>query len=746
MGDQVHAALLSEPDLKELESEAEEYFNNKEFEKAVEKYGSILAGRGSENVTTLLKRAECYMNLKLYQNAHSDAKHALRMEPKNLDVIIMCGQACIELLLFEEALNYFQDGLKIDAKNKTITTSLKTLHQKIVKDFTIKGRVEEQTYNALKFCSQDPYPGDSDTLNQEYEILSSKYHIPGEEKILAYNQQEAAWHATQAFRIRGKSLSQAIAECSIAVSKDPTNIVYRQLRGDMWLEKDESLKALSDFWAIPKGQRSYDVWKVGGTILRTIDLPISAEFWFRKATKLSPPNDEEAATLFQQVRVERLYGPLTSDFPVKVEFRQFGRGLYAKEDIKEGDLAFVDSPVVKAQVIRSNHEITACNHCARSLLTAAEYFGDMLKDMKSDERELVDRYWPNVTPIYCEDCKKVKYCSDDCRLEAYDLYHQIICPKKNPASIEIYDLIDNDGWGYRADGSRGEIWAGHYSILILSNIWASIIVEAKRLMFKDGLSTPTTEHWARAKAPYRRFIAYGTTSVTKRMPDMLPVFQRVFKQCGDGVSFDVTAEEFNGRYYQATCNLQEFSARTTPYHIFMTNLSMDERMRGLKMVKYLEKASPYASFCGMFPLHACLNHSCCNNVEIRDGDCSDRPGVHVVAKKFIKAGEELFTTYIDSKLRRNLRRAWLYKSFNFWCLCPRCKFEGDDSNVCTNCNVEAEEDKQFPGCSKCKRAWYCSVKCQKDSWKRGHKAICNYGHSDVAGSILPVPWVDNKYI
>ena len=59
-------------------------------------------------------------------------------------------------------------------------------------------------------------------------------------------------------------------------------------------------------------------------------LPVLAEFWLRKATQLSAGKDEEAAQLFQRVRVKRLYDPLTEDQPVSVEFTDFGRAVFAK--------------------------------------------------------------------------------------------------------------------------------------------------------------------------------------------------------------------------------------------------------------------------------------------------------------------------------------------------------------------------------------------------------------------------------
>lgn len=53
---------------------------------------------------------------------------------------------------------------------------------------------EEPTYNALDFCSQNPYPGDDQQLLMEREILNIKYGIS--DKLLKssnkINQAEAA--------------------------------------------------------------------------------------------------------------------------------------------------------------------------------------------------------------------------------------------------------------------------------------------------------------------------------------------------------------------------------------------------------------------------------------------------------------------------------------------------------------------------------------------------------------------------
>ena len=72
----------------------------------------------------------------------------------------------------------------------------------------------------------------------------------------------------------------------------------------------------------------------------------------------------------------------------------------------------------------------------------------------------------------------------------------------------------------------------------------------------------------------------------------------------------------------------------------MTNMKDD--LEGLSLLKVLdEKEIPEPYFAGMFPVHACLNHSCNNNAEVSNGVLNDHFGIQVTAKRDIKKGEEV---------------------------------------------------------------------------------------------------------
>ena len=45
----------------------------------------------------------------------------------------------------------------------------------------------------------------------------------------------------------------------------------------------------------------------------------------------------------------------------------------------------------------------------------------------------------NPNALECEDCRNVAYCSEKCRTDAYDAYHQILCPSSGEASSFLED-------------------------------------------------------------------------------------------------------------------------------------------------------------------------------------------------------------------------------------------------------------------------------------------------------------------
>ena len=225
--------------------------------------------------------------------------------------------------------------------------------------------------------------------------------------------------------------------------------------------------------------------------------------WLRHACRLNK-EDEEAPLLFQNVRVKRLYGPLTEGSKVEVRFTQFGRAVHVTEDVSAGENCFRDKAVVLAQTI-DTLSVPACSYCAKCLMTAQEYFGAELLSKNTDLKKIVNRHWPKRPRIPCKTCSHVIYCSDTCRDEAWEEYHKILCVSITPAVEKLWEVCSQYSQLTASDARVWKgVWNASFSPFVLAKIWASIICLANKLAKQNGRILPSAADWTMAKSPYRK--------------------------------------------------------------------------------------------------------------------------------------------------------------------------------------------------------------------------------------------------
>lgn len=73
-----------------------------------------------------------------------------------------------------------------------------------------------------------------------------------------------------------------------------------------------------------------------------------------------------------------------------------------------------------------------------------------------------------------------------------------------------------------------------------------------------------------------------------------------------------------------------------------------------------------------------FNHSCSPNLE-QSWD-QEAGQVRLVAAEPVKAGEELFTHYVELRLHREERRQQLHENYGFWCDCKACSEPSEGSD------------------------------------------------------------------
>ncbi|KAL8624163.1 hypothetical protein ACOMHN_020213 [Nucella lapillus] len=607
-----------------------------------------------------------------------------------------------------------------------------------------------QTKDTVSLCSQTAYPGDEDLQVLETDIMTTwKLDQPPDVDASALQDPQESQ----------KNLD--LARACLGEGKQCDALVYIDLALEggiedpqLWLQRSTVLIALGDLreafrscCVLPGKDRTADLWKMGGcilllfqaascccfrlypsvsgwSILAKLGLPVTAELWFRHATQLAAPGDNSAAILFQKTRAKRLYAPLTQDMSVEVTFTSQGRAVVSRKAIKKGEVIFSDKPMLLAQTLPSM-KFVCCANCVMSLIRPEDVFTKEELEEKALVKA-VKKFWPVRDRFPCT-CAREVYCSKQCRDEAWENHHRLICAEKNPAMEKLYEVCASYNQLTSSDLSSFEgWWAASFSPILLAKVWAQIVCSACRLAEDNGKAgRPSLQDWALARAPYRRFIAYGSGIKADSFPKMHQLMSDIFSDLGEGLRYTIDKEEFSGRYLQLACNVQSFSDGDNPMAYLCRGLHKDRDPQLRRLLDTVRRKEHEGDFAGLFPVHACLNHSCANNAVVCDGLTSEgKPGCHVKAKRDIACGEEVYNQYIDTNMSRRERRYYLYQSYNFWCQCTRCQFEGDGPTSCTECQAAAPEGKPFAKCSRCKQAWYCSPKCQKKAWKRGHKKIC----------------------
>ncbi|XP_069107868.1 uncharacterized protein [Argopecten irradians] len=695
----------------------DECLKDKNYGMAISAYSStIKKGVHSSLNEILKKRSNCYFHLCSYACAYDDIIEVQKTCPKWIAGYRYAANCLTNLNDIEGVCELYTKGLESNNGSVELKHGLAEAKSKIARE-----NAEASCNNPLSLCKLDFYPGDDVRLKEEKETRDVILRTQSQQDLVISKDKSVpelvrlSWKHQQ-----NGDLDKATELLHSALLIMPDVTCLRQVLGDLYFRQDRHQEALKCLDVIPSNARSFDTWMTGGQVLHRLGLPVSAEMWFRHAEKVGGKRAEFASVSFQDVRSKRLYKHLTTGKNVEVRFTEKGRALFAKADIAKDKLIFDDTPILLSQTNESS-DIRACSNCAKTLQTAEEYFGVDVLENNSMLKEIVKTHWPIFDVISCLNCDLEFYCSDTCRESAWEQHHQILCPSINESVKKLYDACDK----YRKFLESGQrvwegMWSAAFSPMILARLWAAIVCEAKRQAKQRGVSVPETRDWIRAKLPYRRYIAFAQCSYAEMVPGMVKIMRDIFSDPGTGVVMEISEREFDGRYFQLACNVQAFSDPTPPFQTFKRNA----KAAGLDVAKFMTPEEKYATFGGLFCLHASMNHSCDNNAEIHDGAAGENPGVHVIANRPIKQGEEINITYIDTKMSRQNRRAWLIRSYNFWCLCPRCRFEGDNSSFCTNCNKQAGNDKPFLGCGKCRSAWYCSPQCQKSAWKRGHKAIC----------------------
>ncbi|XP_036205283.1 tetratricopeptide repeat protein 4 isoform X3 [Myotis myotis] len=147
-----------EEQAKTYKDEGNEYFKEKDYEKAVISYTEGLKKKCADpdlNAVLYTNRAAAQYYLGNFRSALNDVTAARKLKPCHLKAIVRGALCHLELKNFAEAMNWCDEGLQIDAKEKKLlemrikADKLKRTEQRDIRKAKLKEKKEQNQNEAL---------------------------------------------------------------------------------------------------------------------------------------------------------------------------------------------------------------------------------------------------------------------------------------------------------------------------------------------------------------------------------------------------------------------------------------------------------------------------------------------------------------------------------------------------------------------------------------------------------------------
>ena len=366
-----------------------------------------------------------------------------------------------------------------------------------------------------------------------------------------------------------------------------------------------------------------------------------------------------------------------------------GRGLFAKTEIKEGDIILEEAPIIAAQFLwNATCRYLACDHCLRSLETAEE----MARRLTGNQFLVLPH--PQACNVnkelfaQCFQCQ-VTYCSEECRQNAWQEYHQTLCSQPTDNATAIDNLK--------------EAWKSiHYppetsSIMLAVRLLARI----KQANNKEEIINQFSSMCSASVNEEEHIIHKLLGNKFKRQLDMLLALLPSFL-ISEEIQQWVTPNGFRSLIALIGTNGQGIG--TSSFASWVKNcenlvMSEDERCSLNVFIDeiYDKMAEVTGDFLdcegsGLYLMQSSCNHSCDPNAEIHF--TKGNFVLTMKARKAIATDEEISISYLDDcdkERSRHSRQKLLRDNYLFHCTCSKCMLQAGDAS-CTSEEDESDDD------------------------------------------------------
>ncbi|XP_061393636.1 histone-lysine N-trimethyltransferase SMYD5 [Musca vetustissima] len=373
-----------------------------------------------------------------------------------------------------------------------------------------------------------------------------------------------------------------------------------------------------------------------------------------------------------------------------------GRAMVAAKLINAGDTIFEEEPFVSCQFSwNAAYGYAACDHCMRPLETVTEN----VRRLASNQTLVVPltehdptKQWLEQFTV-CPNCK-IRYCSEDCRVEALKKYHRVGC-------------MGN----FRQDDSHpinrlNEIWKKmHYppetgTIMLLVRLMAMYQQSSNKPEFLESLQSFQALIVNKEQQIYHKMLG---ENFEQQMEQLYAAFCVAFQ--GDDFQMFTTPEAFKTLMGLVGTNSQGVATSVLAEWVKkVSDLPMPEEDKA-KLDEYIDdlynKVSEFAGEflnnegSGLYLLQSKINHSCVPNAQSTFPYSNDI--VVMKATRDIQPGEEICISYLDEcqlERSRHSRQKILKENYIFVCNCPKCQLQSNDPDETSEDEDEDDMDME----------------------------------------------------
>ncbi|KAJ2480210.1 mitochondrial import receptor subunit tom20 [Coemansia sp. RSA 2131] len=341
------------------------------------------------------------------------------------------------------------------------------------------------------------------------------------------------------------------------------------------------------------------------------------------------------------------------------------RALFATRGVEAGEVVYEEESVVSA-LLPCAQNGKFCYHCLRAIPEKAEEKAETEStedkveeteptEEKAEETEPTEEIKPagetkkSSAAFECEKCHDAVYCTEKCRQDAYDAYHQFLCPTSSSSTAREFAELTQK--------------SHELAPILIAKFFGTLVDREKKkeiaraLGVSDKSDTDEYTTWE-----HLEIMRYLELIPTASDATALHKLGEVMSASVPGLNEFVTGERYT--MLKGKLDYNAFSVHTegvVPKETPETHVS--DTMR--------DDHSKSAVGISMYLISSHIAHNCDPNVQIVFPDGTDKAAIK--ALKSIAVDEELRISYVDPSLGVEERRKQLQALYRVKCECKKCE-------------------------------------------------------------------------